>query len=1007
MVCPHCGHSSAVNSGWCARCGLTSSGTSVLTYAGPIDTTGLPAGAAEISGAASVAPNTLPTGDSAATIASEPASSSVQHGPLTVGQSFGPRHRIMKMLGAGGMGAVYQAWDSELGVAVALKVIRGIDHGASSDVEKRFKNELLLARSVTHKNVVRIHDLGEIDRIKYITMTYVQGHDLATVLRRDGRFPIARTLRLARQIAAGMEAAHEAGVVHRDLKPANIMVGADDLALIMDFGISASAADAASGGITGTLEYMAPEQGAGGQVDARADIYAFGLILYEMLTGPRLVTSATPQDRVDAMRHRTTSGLPPVRTTDPAISEALEALVVRCLERDPAARFQTTSELCAQLARFDDKGVLIPELTKVSRRMIAAAGVAVAVFAAATYVVGQRTAPSVPVKHPIVSVLVADFDNRTGDAMLDGTLGAQALSIALEGAPYVALYSPSDARALALQLSKDHSNRLTDETSRIIARREGIKVLIAGSIEKSDGAYRLSVRATDPVTDGTVVAANVTARDRAAVLHAIETLAGRVRLALGESKTEMEKAAAAETFTAGSLDAMQAYTRAQDLVNAGSVQEALTSYQEAIARDPQLGRAYSGLAIIYRNLGQMDKAEATFNEALKHVDRMTDREKYRTLGAYYFSIARNYPKSIETYEALLAKFPADQGALANLAFSYATQRNFARAAELSRQIVQLYPNYVLARNNYASYALYAGDFDDSIAQVGKVLQQNPSYQFAFLPLALAQLLKGNVDAGLDAYARLEKLNAFGASLAKLGIADAAMYRGQYRAAMKQLPPAIAADENTGDKTPAAAKYVALAEACAALDRRDNAVAAARRAAALGTEESVLFPAALTLMGAGREDEAREIGKRLGAMLENPPRSYADLIAGEISRRHGRLPEALDAVREGQKRHDSWWSRFLLGRVYEELGHHPEAVAELELAVKRRGEAADAFIADTPMLRYIPPVYYWLARAQEGMQAAPAARRSYEQFFTLRGETDAADPLIADAKKRTASTAGRP
>src|SRR2546430_1920809 len=213
------------------------------------------------------------------------------------------------------MGAVYQAWDTELSVAVALKVIRTDRRrggSASPEAEKRFKNELLLARQVTHKNVVRIHDLGEIDGIKYITMPYVEGNDLATALRREGKLPAARTLRLARQIAAGLEAAHGAGVVHRDLKPANIMIGAEDQVQIMDFGISASREEAASGGIIGTLEYMAPEQGAGAAVDARADIYALGLILYEMLIGARAAPSGTPQDRIDGMKRRFEEGLPPV-----------------------------------------------------------------------------------------------------------------------------------------------------------------------------------------------------------------------------------------------------------------------------------------------------------------------------------------------------------------------------------------------------------------------------------------------------------------------------------------------------------------------------------------------------------------------------------------------------------------------------------------------------------------------------------------------------------------------
>src|SRR6185436_6394123 len=289
-------------------------------------------------------------------------------GPLQVGQSFSPRYHIIKVLGVGGMGAVYQAWDAELGVAVALKVIRTDSNrrSASAEAEKRFKQELLLARQVTHKNVVRIHDLGEIDGIKYITMPYVHGDDLATVLRRDGRLPVARVLRIARQIADGLTAAHDAGVVHRDLKPANVMIGADDLALIMDFGISASNEEAAGGGILGTLEYMAPEQGAGAAVDGRADIYAYGLILYELLTGPRQVTATTARERIEAMRQRSATGVPPIRDVDESIPAPLAVLVMRCLERAPEARYQTSAELVTALDAMDDAGELVPGRARIS-----------------------------------------------------------------------------------------------------------------------------------------------------------------------------------------------------------------------------------------------------------------------------------------------------------------------------------------------------------------------------------------------------------------------------------------------------------------------------------------------------------------------------------------------------------------------------------------------------------------------------------------------------------------
>ena len=159
-------------------------------------------------------------------VATTPPPSGARRGPLEVGQKFGARYIIIKQLGVGGMGAVYQAWDGELGVAVALKVIRPEvtrDPVVAQDIERRFKQELLLARQVTHKNVVRIHDLGEIDGIKYITMPYIEGHDLATVLRNE-RLTVPKVMGVARQVAAGLQAAHEAGVVHRDLKPANVMM---------------------------------------------------------------------------------------------------------------------------------------------------------------------------------------------------------------------------------------------------------------------------------------------------------------------------------------------------------------------------------------------------------------------------------------------------------------------------------------------------------------------------------------------------------------------------------------------------------------------------------------------------------------------------------------------------------------------------------------------------------------------------------------------------------------
>ena len=309
------------------------------------------------------------------------------------GQNLGDRYHIVKLLGLGGMGAVYQAWDEELGVVVAVKVIRpaaDADPHAAQTLERRFKQELLLARQVTHRNVVRIHDLGEIHGIKYITMPYIQGEDLATILRREGKLSIDRTLKIARSMVSGLAAAHAAGVVHRDLKPANIMINAGGEAMIMDFGIARSMTDAVApaavssvstgvrmqgygqtmaGAVVGTVEYMAPEQALAAPVDQRADIYAFGLILYDLLLGRNRTRKA--ESTLTELYGRIKTAPPAPHSIDPGIPEAVNRIINRCVQPDPAARYQTTAELAEEIARLDDSGKPLPMVRRLTLRMTA------------------------------------------------------------------------------------------------------------------------------------------------------------------------------------------------------------------------------------------------------------------------------------------------------------------------------------------------------------------------------------------------------------------------------------------------------------------------------------------------------------------------------------------------------------------------------------------------------------------------------------------------------------
>ncbi len=333
MVCPFCGSPSASPSGPCPSCGrLVTSGSVAAATVTPLPGAGT-----------GLAPRVL------------------AQGPFEPGQMFGGRYRILKVLGAGGMGVVYQAWDQALELAVALKVIRPdatSDPDVLQEVERRFKRELLLARQVTHRNVVRIHDFGEVDGIKYISMPFVEGKDLATLLSETGRLPLARAVDIVRQVAAGLGAAHEEGIVHRDLKPENVMIDPAGRALIMDFGISRSVGTGATtggltmaGAIVGTLEYMAPEQARGVAVDHRADVYSLGLIFYDMLGGRRRMERQTSP--VSEMMSRIAEPPPALRTLAPDTPPEIEGIIARALEPEPSKRYQRVADLIADLDAYE------------------------------------------------------------------------------------------------------------------------------------------------------------------------------------------------------------------------------------------------------------------------------------------------------------------------------------------------------------------------------------------------------------------------------------------------------------------------------------------------------------------------------------------------------------------------------------------------------------------------------------------------------------------------------
>ncbi len=480
---------------------------------------------------------------------------------LPEGTEIGLRYRVVQLLGRGGMGAVYRVWDEELNRDVALKLIRP-EIAADADVIERFKREIQLSSRVTHKNVLRVYDLGEADGTRFLTMQFVEGRDLSSLIKELGPLPVPRLISLFRQICQGLQAAHEQGVVHRDLKPQNIMVEANDNVLITDFGLAKNLGASAMtelGALMGTPAYMSPEQVRGQAVDKRSDIYSLGVILYEMASGK---TPFAGGSVFEVMMRRLSTPPRPLGELNPAIPAYLRKIVERCLAVEASARYQSVEEVLADLDASTFTTNVRFELMRRRWMLVTAGAFLVAALAVGGGVWLSKRRPAPRAAEPAKPVLIADFENKTGDPVFDGTLET-AFAIALEDAAFITSYNRGSAKKIAAQLQPG-ATALPEPLARLVAAREGIGVVTAGSVEPKGDGYRVAVRAEDSVTGKPIVSAEADAAGKNAVLGAVAQLASKVRSALGDTTPESARLVAAETYSAGSFEAAHEYSVAQE-----------------------------------------------------------------------------------------------------------------------------------------------------------------------------------------------------------------------------------------------------------------------------------------------------------------------------------------------------------------------------------------------------------------------------------------------------------
>ena len=612
---------------------------------------------------------------------------------LDPGTVLSARYEIIDVLGKGGMGAVYKAKDLELDRLVALKVIRP-ELARNAAIVDRFKQELRLSHLVTHTNVIRMYDLGEDAGMRFITMEFVEGRDLRSIIEVTGKLAPAVTVGILQQICRALEAAHSVGILHRDLKPQNIMQDAHGRVVVMDFGLARTIEGdgmTQSGALVGTMEYMSPEQALGKDLDQRSDIFALGLICYEMLSGnmPFRAESA-----LASLIKRTQERAAPVDTHDKQIPGALSGIVSKCLERDVEQRYKNIGEVLTDLEAWQgkrDAAASIRFHANVAsgglsgRWLLSIAGlVLVGLLAMAGVLLTKKLshpkASNEAVTTPATSLAIMPFYNASGDPKLDylGSSLADMLSSDIGQSVHVRMVSPDRLHQVLTDLHITGSSQVDVATLKRLADYTNAETIIYGQYTGAGGQIRIDSTILDLASNARTEVKMDVASDKE-LLTSIDTLAGQLREKLAANPDVLKelKAHAARPSTT-SVAALRAYDDGLQAARKGDNEAAAKQFQAATDADPSFALAYSKLAETYSNLGHDDLAGQASRRAVELSDNLPPQEKY-LIEANHARVTKDTPKAIAAYEHLASENPADTDVQIALAGLYEQTGDFAAA----------------------------------------------------------------------------------------------------------------------------------------------------------------------------------------------------------------------------------------------------------------------------------------------------------------------------------------
>ena len=917
------------------------------------------------------------------------------------------RFRIIRYIAEGGMGTVYEAEDLTLGDRVALKTIRP-DIASRPHAVERFKREISLGKKVTHPNVCRIYDLG-VDRTEdgrdflFLTMQFLSGETLSSRIKR-GPIPTNEALPLIEDMTAALAAAHQASVIHRDFKSSNVMLikgAARVCAVVTDFGLAKQLHEElplSQTGMVGTVSYMAPEQIRGEELTSATDIYALGVVLYEMVTGE--LPFKGDSNVAIALKHLNDEPKPP-RELIPNLEPRWQKAILGCLRKLPAERFQSAEEVREALVgdaaygsvgkRTARNAAAAARARQKWRERTLVAIILLTVLVSAWYVTHRSKF------HEKDTIVLADFDDQTGESGWDPTLKL-VLTNDLEDSQYLNVLPDQTVSETLKMMKHQPDERLTKDLAKQVCLRNGNKAMLTASIAKIGERYHLAMRATNCVTGITLASSDADADSKEKVIPALKEASNELRQKLGESLVSVQKySTRLPEATTGSLDAIQAYALGVKVKAAQGSLAAVPFYKRAIELDPEFADAYAALGAAYSDLGENSLWIENSRKAYELRDHVSSqRERFHIEGDYYDS-AGEVERGNQTYLNWIQVYPDDHRPHQNLGANYCGMGQYDKAVEEEETVLQLKPN------NVNAFTGLMGDYLslDQLEKAKDVFEEARKQKLDNNILELYRYYTAFLENdGQTMQKQLTwAMGRPGAEDALLSAeSDTEAFYGRFDRARSLTKRAVQSAKNADMAETAAGWMANAAMREAEAGNKVQARAIAADALEMSRGRDVELQIALALAKAGQLLQAEKIAAKLdaeyprGTMVQN---YWLPTIRAAIELQKNNANKAIELLEEtvpyelGEGLQGHMYPAYLRGEAYLQLGRGQEAAAEFQKVLDHRGIVVNFVIGSLARLQ--------LARAAAKSGDTASARKHYADFLELWKNADANLPVFTTAE----------